>query len=152
MFSMTGPLRYYLTTAGLTIASVVIAAAASEFDTALTDALSKTKTAPGSEYINKYSNALGVYVTAAMNACGAKFPDMGSPAYIVLTIGADSRVTRKMAEPNSAFGQCIAAHFPAEMKLPHPPEDGWPIVVGVQNRYHAQTGGGDGAPSSKASL
>ncbi len=147
---MRGRLRYLLGV-GLTISSLVLVAASSDFETALTDALAKSKTEAGTNYIPKYSDVLGDYVTSAMTLCGPKFPDMSDPAYIVLTIAGDGRITHKLAEPNSEFGRCVAAHFPERMKLPHPPEDGWSVVVGVQNRFHAE-GRSGGAASSKASL
>lgn len=128
-----------------------LAAGPSEFDTTLVDALAKGKTKPGTDYIARYSNVLGDYVASALDACGANYPDMNKPAYLVLTIAANGHVMKKLAEPDSAFGQCITSHLPSRMALPHPPTDGWPIVVGVQNRYHQQSKSG-GAAASKATL
>ena len=137
--------------AGLTISGLVFAAGSNEFDAALADAVARGKTPPGSDYMGKSLDVLSRYVTSAMDACGPKFPDMNQPSYVVLVIGADGKVSRKMAEPGSAFSQCITSHFPSGMSLPHPPGDAWPIVVGLQNRYHAQANGA-GAPASRAAL
>ncbi len=103
---MTGRLRY-LIGVGLTASSLVVAAASSEFDSALTAALAKSKTGPGTDYLPKYSNVLGKYVASAMDECGPKFPDMSDPAYVVLTIAADGHVTRKFHS-----GSDYAALFP----------------------------------------
>ena len=136
---------------GLTLCLRTFAAGSSEFDKSLVDALAKSKTKPGTDYTARYSNVLGGYVGSALDACGPNYPDMNKPAYLVLTIAADGHLTKKLAEPDSPFGQCIASHLPSGMLLPHPPEDGWLIVVGVQNQFHRQSESA-GAPASKATL
>ncbi len=147
---MTGR-SFAVLSVGLALGLGALAAGLSEFDQTLVDALAKSKTKPGANYTAKYSNVLGDYVGSALDACGPNYPDMNKPAYLVLTIAADGHLTKKLTGPDSPFGQCIASHLPSSIALPHPPEDAWPIVVGVQNRYHQQSATA-GVPASKATL
>ncbi len=125
-------------------------ALAIDFEAAKKDAGRKNETTEGAAYMDKCQDVLHKYLTSGMDACGEKYPDTKEPALIALIVAADGHVTQRMSSPGIPYGDCVMSHFPANLSLPRPPRDGWPVVVGVENRHHAvaakkAAGGGDSA-------
>jgi hypothetical protein len=108
-----------------------------DFETAKKEAGRLNETEEGAVYMDKCQDVLHKYLTSGMDACGKKYPDTKEPALIALIVAADGHVTQKMSSPGIAYGECVMSHFPANLSLPRPPRDGWPVVVGVENRHHA---------------
>jgi hypothetical protein len=118
-----------------------------DFETAKKEAGRNNETKEGAAYMDKCQDVLHTYLTSGMDACGAKYPDTKEPALIALIVAADGHVTQRMSSPGVAYGECVMSHFPANLSLPRPPRDAWPVVVGVENRHHEvaakkATGGG----------
>ena len=108
---------------------------AADFETAKKEAGRLNETKDGAAYMDKCQDFLHKYISSGMDACGAKFPDTKEPALIALMVAADGHVTQKMSSPGIAFGECVMSHFPADLSLPRPPHDAWPVVIGVENRH-----------------
>jgi len=121
-----------------------------DFETVKRDAGHRNETAEGAAYMDKCQDVLHKYLTAGMGACGEKYPDTKEPALIAFMVAADGHVTQRMSSPGIAYGECVLSHFPADLSLPRPPRDGWPVVVGVENRHHAvaakKAAGGGNSP------
>lgn len=109
---------------------------AADFDTAKKEAGRLNETKEGAAYMDKCQDVLHTFLTSGMDACGAKYPDTKEPALIALIVAADGHVTQRMSSPGIAYGECVMSRFPANLSLPPPPRDSWPVVVGVENRHH----------------
>src|SRR4051812_20934655 len=127
-------------------------ASAVDFETAKKEAGRSNETKEGAAYMDQCGDVLQKYLSAAMDACGAKYPDTKEPAMIALIVGADGQVTQRMSSPGIAYGECVMSHLPATLSLPRPPRDAWPVVVGVENRHHelaAKKAGGGGTTAQE---
>lgn len=123
-----------------------------DFETAKKEAGRLNETKEGAAYMDKCQDFLHKYISSGMDACGAKFPDTKEPALIAFVVTADGHVTQKMSSPGIAFGECVMSHFPADLSLPRPPHDAWPVVIGVENRHHevaAKKASGGGTSSKE---
>jgi uncharacterized protein YegJ (DUF2314 family) len=107
-----------------------------DFETAKKEAGRLNETKEGAAYMDKCQDVLHKYISSGMDACGDKYPDTKAPALIALIVAADGHVTQRMSSPGIVYGECVMSHFPADLSLPRPPRDGWPVVVGVENRHH----------------
>jgi hypothetical protein len=114
----------------LFVSSIALQSAqAGEFKTAVDEAVKHYKTKAGQQYLDNFTKAIDSAVAGALGQCGKR--DAVERAELVFIISADGRIVRVLSSPGIAYGSCIVSKLRLPKKVPRPPRDSWPVVIGV---------------------
>jgi uncharacterized protein YegJ (DUF2314 family) len=104
-------------------------AQAGEFKTASDQAVKNYETKVGRQYRDLFSNSIDRAVVTAMGACAKA--NAVERAELIFIVSADGRIVRVLPTPGIAYGQCIVSKRRRPKTVPRPPQDSWPVVIGV---------------------
>jgi hypothetical protein len=115
--------------------TALAASPSSDFQAALDQARLNSQTNPGHDYELKVRMMIHKVLSEVIKECAGPQPHWDAEFQVAVIVAADGRVERILSDSKQALVVCAIKKARSQLRLPRPPRDSWPIVMGLAFQY-----------------